>query len=187
MSALIHGIELDAQGKPARQHFGIVNLLWLLEGTKVTEQSLQDWVARFRFGQPFWHEWRHFYQSVCKFDRAAGHVARLRETIDGALGRHSERVRRFTEGETTEPPDPASDPDQLTMLEANQDLPLLWDGMLFYLRIQADSYARLVRYLYELLLSVRCIRFDIISCSVAFHLRRARPSQRDRFYQLRAA
>jgi hypothetical protein len=63
MSSLVHGIELDAHGKPAWQHFGIVNLLLHLEGTKVTEQSLQDWVARFRFGQPFWHEWRHFYNA----------------------------------------------------------------------------------------------------------------------------
>ena len=77
-----------------------------------------------------------------RLDRAARHVAHCRETVEGALGRFSERVSR---GEIP----PLDDPDRSAIEEANGDLPIFVDAMLFYLRIQADAFAELVGYFYE--------------------------------------
>jgi hypothetical protein len=65
------------------------------------------------------------------------------------MDRYSDRIRRYQEGKTTQAPDPLSDPDRLALDEANADLPLFFDAMLFYLRIQADAYAKIVEYFYK--------------------------------------
>lgn len=140
MSTLVHGIELDAEGNPAWLRFGILNLLGHLLFSNSAEPSVQDWQQRFR-SEAFRHQVRHFQQCFWKFDRAAGHVARCRNNADDALGRIGERIRR---GEEV----PLLDPDRLATEEANADLPLFLDGMLFYLRIQVDSYAKLVPFFY---------------------------------------
>jgi hypothetical protein len=66
----------------------------------------------------------------------------LQDIVDQGMDRHLEFVKRHQEGETTQ----ETDPDLLTTMEANDDLPLFLDAMLFYLRIQADAYAKLVPY-----------------------------------------
>lgn len=140
MSTLVHGVELDREGSPRWMRFGILRLLIHLAGANVTEPSVQDWLKRLH-SDAFRHQTAHFLQCFHKFDRAAGHVARCREAVNSALGRFSERVRR---GDIP----PPSDPDRLAVEEANADLLLYLDGMLFYLRIQADSYAQLVTFFY---------------------------------------
>jgi hypothetical protein len=132
------------EGKPAWLRFGIFNLLWHLEGVKVNEALLQDWAARLH-SDTFRFLWRHFYQSFRKFNNAARNVARLQDIVDQGIDRHLEFVRRHQKGETTQ----EADPDHLTTMEANDDLPLFLDAMLFYLRIQADAYTKLVPYFYQ--------------------------------------
>jgi hypothetical protein len=140
MSTLVHGVELDREGRPRWMRFGILRLLIHLAGANATEPSVQDWLKRLHSDE-FRQLAAHYFQCFQKFDRAAGHVARCRETVNGALERFSERVRG---GEVV----PPSDPDRRAIDEANADLPLYLDGMLFYLRIQADTYARLVTFFY---------------------------------------
>jgi len=67
--------------------------------------------------------------------------------MDGAMSRQAEVIKRIVAGEI-EHPDPSSDPDQLEMSELSIELPLFLDAMLFSLRIQADSYAKLVTFFY---------------------------------------
>jgi hypothetical protein len=69
----------------------------------------------------------------------------LQDIVDQGINRHLEFVKRRQEEETTQ----EADPDILTTMEADDDLPLFLDAMLFYLRIQADAYAKVVPYFYQ--------------------------------------
>lgn len=136
MSTLVHGIELDEEGNPAWLRFGILRLLYKMYFTNAAGPSVQDWLQRLH-SMAFRHQVSHFQQCFSKFDRAAGHAARCRDAVDPVFGRYNERISR---GETV----PLEDSDRLAMDEANADLPLFLDAMLFYLRIQADAYAKLM-------------------------------------------
>jgi hypothetical protein len=144
--SLVHGLELGGDGKPAWLRFGILQLLYHLYGTKSAEASRKDWLDRLH-SQVFRHQVSHFQQCFWNFDRAAGHVARCKEVADRAMGQVSETIGRYQRGEITRLPDP--DSDQLVLNEAGYDLMLFLDAMLFYLRIQADTFARLVEYFYK--------------------------------------
>jgi hypothetical protein len=140
LNTQVHGIELGEDGKPTWLRFGILRLVYHLYCANSAEQAVQGWLQRLH-SDAFRYHASHFQQCFWKFDRAAGHVARCRDIMDGALGRFSERVRR---GEEV----PLSDPDRLAMDEVNIELPLFLDAMFFYLRIQADAYAKLVTFFY---------------------------------------
>jgi hypothetical protein len=151
MNAAFHGIEFDGDGKPVYMRFGMLRLVYRLWTSLVgckPDERLKEWRGRIG-SDDFKYQLNHFRQCIEKFDRASGHVARCRDGIDGAITRYTERIRRFQEGEITQPPDPVSDSDSLEMTELNKELPLFLDAMLFYLRIQADSFAQLVRFFYE--------------------------------------
>jgi hypothetical protein len=138
--------------------FGIFRLLYSLWGSLPTtgtpDPRLQEWRERIA-SDDFRYQLNHFRQCFEKFDRAAGHVTRCKEAKDAALGRWVERVmKRDQPGETREGVREleASDPEWLEHLEITEfdkELPLFLDAMLFYLRIQADSFAQLVQYFYE--------------------------------------
>jgi hypothetical protein len=148
MSAVFHGIELDREGKPAWLRFSMLRLLYRLYATNTNGPRAADWRRRLN-SEGFRHQASHFRQCVGKFDRAAGYVARCKDAAGGALGRYSEKINRHQKGEIAQPPDAVSDPDRLTLDEVNADLPVFLDSMLFYLSIQADSFAKLVPYFYE--------------------------------------
>jgi hypothetical protein len=65
------------------------------------------------------------------------------------MGQFSEKTKRFQRGEITQLSDQSTDPDRLALRESSYDLMLFLDAMLFYLRIQADTFARLVKYFYK--------------------------------------
>src|SRR5467141_1325422 len=92
MSTSVHGIELDAEGNPTWLRFGILRLLYHLYGTNTTERSVQDWLQRLH-SEAFRHQMSHFLQCFWKFERAAGHVARCRDAVNGAMSRFGERIR----------------------------------------------------------------------------------------------
>jgi hypothetical protein len=137
---LVHGVELDAEGKPAWLRFGMLGLLYRLYGTQTAEPSVQAWLARLH-SDVFRHCVSHFQQCFGKFDRAVGHVARFSDAADGAMSRFGERARQGKE-------QPFSRSDRRLMDEINMDLPLFLDAMFFYLRIQADTFAELVTFFY---------------------------------------
>jgi hypothetical protein len=109
-------------------------------GNRTNEARATEWRQRLDSSE-FWHQVRHFRQLADKFDRAAGYVSECTEAAEIALVEFHENVQRHIRGESTGVPNPFH--------ESGQDLPIFLDSMLFYLRIQADSYAQLVRYFYE--------------------------------------
>src|SRR5580700_3180507 len=141
MNTLVHGIELDAEGKPAWLRFGILKLLDYLLCTNA-DSSAPEWVSRFQ-APVFAHRREHFRQCFWKFDRAAGHVTRCENAstpwMDSSLQRANQAIDRAQRGETPETSGGQqtfeATPDLLAYFDANADLPLYFDLMLFYLRI----------------------------------------------------
>jgi hypothetical protein len=136
MSTLVHGIELDREMKPAWFRFGMLRLLHHLEDVKVDETTAPDWARQFR-QLAFLHQVQHFQQIFGKFDRTAGHVARCNSAFNWWAESNQHKPLHI------------SDPNIMAFHNAHADLPLYFDGMLFYLRIQADAYAKIVPYFYE--------------------------------------
>jgi hypothetical protein len=133
-----HGVELGGDGKPAWLRFGILRLLYHLY---VTNSDKTNWITRLH-SEDLRHRIGHFQQCFSKFNRAARHVDSCAKKADDALARLGEFPRR---GERI----PLEDPNRLVIDEVNTDLPVFLDAMLFYLRIQADTFAQLVGYFYE--------------------------------------
>jgi hypothetical protein len=139
MSAVFHGIELDGEGKPAYLRYGLLQLLYHFWVSRTEDARLTEWRERLK-SDKFWHHLRHFRQLVDKFDRVAGYVGRLMEDAEGAVIEFQQNIERHNRGQSTGVQDPFS--------EFNLDMPIFLDSMLFYLRVQADSYSNLVRYFY---------------------------------------
>lgn len=137
---LVHGIELNDEGKPAWFRFGMLRLMhYLLDVRQAEGRAMPIWARRFR-SLRFMHGVSYFQACFWKLDRAAGHVDRCRVAIQ----RWVERERRGEAKKVS-----VSDPDFAAQHAAIADLPIYLDVMLFYLRMQADAYAQLVPYLYE--------------------------------------
>lgn len=142
----VHGVELGGDGRPAWLHFGFVRLLQHLAESNLIETPTPEWAARFH-SPGFTHRMNHFHQCFRKFDRAVLLVAEC----SGAADRWSVRTKMY---KVISPP--VSQPfalhcaaDFRDLLDANANLPLHFDSMLFYLRIQADAYAKLVPSFYR--------------------------------------
>jgi hypothetical protein len=142
--SLMHGVELNEDGKPVWLRFGFLKLLeHLAYLTKEDQSPVPDWTRRFH-SKVFRHRVDHFQQVLSKFDRAARHVANCQERALPWLELCEERAKDASA------PDKRGETERADFADANADLPLYFDLLLLYLRIQADAYAALVPYFYEI-------------------------------------
>jgi hypothetical protein len=138
-----HGVELDSDGNPAWIRFGFLKLVeHLAYLTKEEDSPVPEWTRRFH-SEVFRHRVDHFLQVLSKFDRAAHHVANCRDRALPWLKLMEERVKKASA------PDEGGEPERAEFANANADLPLYFDLLLFYLRIQVDAYAALVPFFYQ--------------------------------------
>jgi hypothetical protein len=138
-----HGVELDQNGKPVWLRFGFLKFVdHLAYLTKEEDSPAPEWTRRFH-SKVFRHRVDHFQQVLSKFDRAARHVANCQERSLRWLELCEERARDASA------PDKRGETELTDFANANADLPLYFDLLLLYLRIQADAYATLVPFFYE--------------------------------------
>jgi len=132
-------------------HFGIIKLFDAL--VTATKGNDSEWAARFQ-SNVFSHRLEHLKQCVLKFDRAAHLLDRCLRLVSPHLEKEYEIMKQIAKQEPTEN---AAEPMVDHTLAAARltgyqgvafDLPLYFDLMLFYLRIQADSYTSLSSFLY---------------------------------------
>jgi hypothetical protein len=141
--SLMHGVELNADGNPVWLRFGFLKLVeHLAYLTKEDQSPVPDWTRRFH-RKAFRHRFDHFQQLLFKFDRAARRVTNCRERAQPWLKLCEERAKEPSA------PDKRGDAERSDFADANADLPLYFDLLLLYLRIQADAYAALVPFFYE--------------------------------------
>jgi hypothetical protein len=149
---MVHGME--EAGRHTLLHFGMIRLFEALAATKEEDSPVPEWTKRFN-SPVFSHRVRHFKQCVEKFDRAAYLIDRCRKVATPWLQRQYDLMQNVIErearGETVE--DQIIDPElaaaKLTGYHGSgYDLPLYFDLLLFYLRIQADAHASLGSFLY---------------------------------------
>ena len=139
----MHGAELDQNGKPIWLRFGFLKLMEHLAYLTKEEQSpVPDWTRRFHC-KAFRHRFDHFQELLLKFDRAARHVTDCQERARPWLKLMEERAKKASAQ------DEGGEAELAEFSNANADLPLYFDLLLFYLRIQADAYAALVPFFYE--------------------------------------
>ena len=133
-------------------NFGIIKLFDAL--VIVTKESgpRSEWADRFQ-SNVFSHRLEHFRQCVSKFDRAAHHVDRCLKKATPYLEKEYKIARNLAEQKDAgNAAGPIIDYEltaaKLTAYHGSGfDLPLYFDLMLFYLRIQTDSYAGLSSFL----------------------------------------
>jgi hypothetical protein len=141
--SLMHGVELNEDGKPVWLRFGFLKLVdHLAYLTKEEDSPAPEWTRRFH-SKVFRHRVDHFLQVLSKFDRAARHVANCQERSLPWLELCEERAR------DSSGPDKRGETEQTDFANAGADLPLYFDLLLFYLRIQVDAYAALVPFFYQ--------------------------------------
>src|ERR1700730_12760915 len=158
MSTLVHGVELDVEGRAVCLRFGMLVLLEHLNwNTSETESSAPDWVSRFR-SPVFAHRREHFKQCFWKFDRAARRVTSCVDAVEpwleqsyAGIQQAIEREKQGTSPETADGSESINQqtnstvtPEMLDYFNASAELPLYFYLMLLYLRMQADAYAKLV-------------------------------------------
>lgn len=133
-----HGIELDDDGRPEWFRFGMLRLVHSLYLSPFEQQppGIPKW-ARIWGTNAFMSVLGKFQDTVWKFDRAAGHVARCRD-----------HIRRQVERDAKEEDVNTLDSEYAAYMSAREDLPLYLDLMLLYLRIEADAFAQMVPYFY---------------------------------------
>jgi hypothetical protein len=134
----LHGIELDASGRPAWFRFGMLRLLHALSVPNVRE-SRQSGLARRWVTVPFLNAVRKFQDTFWKYDRTAGHIEKCSQAIRNWV---ELEAGGSTEGMTI------NNSEFNSYLTALEDMPIYLDSMLLYLRIQADAFASVLPYLY---------------------------------------
>lgn len=147
MTARVHGIEVAAQGAARFFRFGFVRLLQHLSEASVDGSPQPDWVTRLH-STTFVHRLQHFRQCFRKFDRAVLNIALCTNSAERYAESRNEGSAKVSP--SSEFRRSYSDPtaDFRALQSATEDIPLHFDSMLFYLRIQADSYAKLVPFFY---------------------------------------
>jgi hypothetical protein len=146
-----HGI--TENDRHTHLHFGIIKLFDALVTATRDGKNESEWAGRFQ-SNVLSHRLEHFKQCASKFDRAAYLLDRCLRTATPHLEREYEIVQQLAKEESIEnAAEPIVD-HKLTSAKltgyhgAAYDMPLYFDLMLFYLRIEADSYASLSSFLY---------------------------------------